>query len=243
MSSDLHTLSGAYALDALTPDEAAAFRKHLEACPACQQEVFELRAAAAQMGASQTATPPIELRQRIMAAADRQPQLPPLVDRSPVSTGAEEPEEVRRPRPRWFPRLAAAAAVAVIAGVGVTQLTEEEPQTQLATPVVRVFEANDADTATVPTKNGGSVSVAVSRSLGKVAVDSHRLPELNRGRVYQMWTIAGDDVESAGIVKTDRGATMPLPGTGSQVAITVEPAGGSERPTTSPIVAVKPSRV
>ena len=39
MSTDLHTLSGAYALNALSPEEAEEFRKHLEACAACRQEV------------------------------------------------------------------------------------------------------------------------------------------------------------------------------------------------------------
>ena len=33
MSTDLHTLSGAYALNALSAEEAEQFRQHLEACP------------------------------------------------------------------------------------------------------------------------------------------------------------------------------------------------------------------
>jgi len=35
MSTDLHTLSGAYAVDALSDDEARLFDTHLEGCPAC----------------------------------------------------------------------------------------------------------------------------------------------------------------------------------------------------------------
>src|ERR671929_154341 len=49
---DVHTLSGAYALDALDPEEASEFRAHLEGCAACRQEVRELRDAAASMGAA-----------------------------------------------------------------------------------------------------------------------------------------------------------------------------------------------
>ena len=41
MSTDLHTLSGAYALHALSSEEAEEFQKHLDACPACRQEVKE----------------------------------------------------------------------------------------------------------------------------------------------------------------------------------------------------------
>ncbi|MFX7198000.1 zf-HC2 domain-containing protein, partial [Acinetobacter baumannii] len=36
---DIHTLSGAYALDALEPDEAAAFEGHLDSCASCTDEV------------------------------------------------------------------------------------------------------------------------------------------------------------------------------------------------------------
>ena len=77
MSTDLHTLSGAYAVDALSPEEAEEFRKHLDGCPACREEVRELREAAARMGASEAVTPPAHLKANIMLAADRLPQLPP----------------------------------------------------------------------------------------------------------------------------------------------------------------------
>jgi anti-sigma-K factor RskA len=36
---------------------------------------------------------------------------------------------------------------------------------------------------------------------------------------------------------------MPLPASGTTVAITVEPAGGSKAPTTRPIVSVDPASV
>ena len=39
MSADLHTLTGAYAADALSDTEQLAFERHLTACPACAQEV------------------------------------------------------------------------------------------------------------------------------------------------------------------------------------------------------------
>ena len=73
MSNDLHTLSGAYALNALSPDEAREFREHYDLCPACQQEVRDLRDAAARMGASEAMQPPPQLKARVMSAADKQP--------------------------------------------------------------------------------------------------------------------------------------------------------------------------
>jgi anti-sigma factor RsiW len=46
MSSELHTLTGAYAAAALPEEEREAFERHLRDCAACRQEVRELRAPA-----------------------------------------------------------------------------------------------------------------------------------------------------------------------------------------------------
>ena len=44
---DIHALSGAYAVDALDDDERAQFEAHLAGCPSCRSEVDSLREAAA----------------------------------------------------------------------------------------------------------------------------------------------------------------------------------------------------
>ena len=44
---DLHTLAGAYVLDAVTAGERAAFAGHLAGCEQCRQEIREFRAATA----------------------------------------------------------------------------------------------------------------------------------------------------------------------------------------------------
>ena len=41
MTVDIHTLAGAYALDALNDLERAAFARHMTECEACAQEVAE----------------------------------------------------------------------------------------------------------------------------------------------------------------------------------------------------------
>jgi anti-sigma-K factor RskA len=233
MSTELHTLSGAYALDALSPEEAEQFRSHLAECAACRQEVRELTHAAALMGEVESSEPPAELRARVLAAADRTPQMPPRVRH--LSSGAR----------RWTPRLliAAAAAVVLVAiGVGYNQL--QEPEQQMAAPVAQVFNAPDAHRASMKTANGGEVSVATSPSLGKMAVETDKLPELGKGQVYQLWAIADGQPTSAGIREDPaQGAAMALPPAGIRVAITIEPAGGSEKPTTEPIMSVVPSEV
>lgn len=235
MSTDLHTLTGAFALNALSQEEAKQFQTHLDACASCQQEVLELQAAAARMGASEALTPPAHLKARVLAAADRSPQLPPKVRRL---------ESTRSPK--WTPRILAAAAAVVMvvgAGIGVGQMQQDEGNT-FAAPVAQVFEAPDAQKQTVDTANGGEVSLATSESLGKMAVDTDELPGLTNEQVYQLWAVESGNMVSAGLLEDPKaGAAMDLPDEGIQVAITIEPAGGSEQPTSDPIITVTPSEI
>ena len=236
MSSDLHTLSGAYAVNALSAEEAERFSRHLEQCAACRDEVRELREAAARMGASEAVAPPSALKARVLAAADKQPQLPPTV------TSIEQ----ARSR-RWTSKLvgAAAAVVLVVTGVSVaTRLAPDEEQPPVATsPVAQVFDAPDAHTATVSTSNGGKVEVATSAEAGRMAVETSGLPRLER-RSYQMWAIHNGKPTSVGIIEDlDAGKVMPMPASGTKVAITVEPEGGSKQPTRQPILEVDPEAV
>ena len=235
---ELHTLSGAYAIDALSAEEAAAFRTHLDTCVACCEEVRELRAAAARMGASEALSAPSHLRAKVLAAVDQTPQLPPRV--TPLRGGTTHAKRFSRPR-----MLIAAAAAVVIAavGVGITQLGHRD-EPVMAASVSKVFQAPDAHRATVSTANGGRLTVATSASLGKMAVETDRLPRLGQRQVYQIWAVHNGVMVSQGLVAdVGDGAAMAMPGKGIEVAITIEPAGGSKKPTTKPIVTVVPSSV
>lgn len=236
MSIDLHTLSGAYAVDALSPEEADEFDRHLEQCPACRDEVRELRAAAAEMGASEATPAPRALRARVLAAADHTPQLPPKVT----------PLEAARSR-RWLTRVVgAAAAVVLLAAVAFGVHQARSPEENTASPkVAQVFHAGDAKTATLRTPRG-TLLVATSQHLDRMAVDTHRLEALPGSKVYQLWTWTARSGKpaSAGIVARGvHGRVMTLPRSGTTVAITVEPAGGSKAPTTKPIVQLDPDKV
>src|ERR1700712_5240119 len=83
-TTDQHLNTGAMALDALPPDEAAAFSLHLESCPTCTAELTSFLETAAILGSSVAQTPPASLRRSVMEAVGRTPQLPPLTD---VTTG------------------------------------------------------------------------------------------------------------------------------------------------------------
>jgi anti-sigma-K factor RskA len=235
MSNDLHTLSGAYALDALSPEEAELFAKHLEQCPACRDEVRELQEVAARMGAAQVSAPPSARRARVLAAADQQPQLRPNV--MPIGSA--------RPR-RWAPRLVgAAAAVVLVAGgtaITVRELQQPTPQEQTQS-VAEVIAAPDAHTTKVATANGGEIEVATSAEYGQLAVRTDKLPKLTH-RTYQMWAVRNGRPTSVGLVNNlHAGKVMPIPSAGTTVAITIEPTGGSKTPTLPPIVSVDPQDV
>jgi anti-sigma-K factor RskA len=234
MSTDLHTLSGAYAVDALSAEEAQLFDTHLQECQACRDEVRELQEAAAKMGASEALVPPPALKARVLAAADKQPQLPPKV--TPIEAARSH---------RWPSRLVAAAAAVVLvlaAGVGIL-LNQRDEQSVMAQTVTQVFQAPDAHTKTVETDHG-ELTVATSPSLGRMAVETDGLQALSGRQVYQMWAIHDGTPTSVGLVDDpEAGKAMAMPGEGTTVAITVEPAGGSEQPTTAPFVTVDPTKV
>jgi anti-sigma factor RsiW len=65
--SELHQLTGAYALDALPDDERMAFEIHLADCSTCQQEVAEFAATTGALGAAVAETPPPGLKGEVMS--------------------------------------------------------------------------------------------------------------------------------------------------------------------------------
>jgi anti-sigma-K factor RskA len=230
MTPDIHTLAGAYVLDAIEPDERASFETHLSQCDSCRQEVAALRRAAASLGESLATAPPPELRTRVLALAERTPQLPPSVRDLPSAAPR------RRRTTRW---LAAAAAVVAFAagGVAVQQALEDHPPA--AVTAAEVFSSSDAQTRTIAIR-GGQARIAMSRELGLIAFDASDMPTLPGGRTYQLWVIDDTGPHSAGVV--DRPSlTLAIPAPDAQVALTTEPAGGSAQPTTEPLFTVEPS--
>jgi anti-sigma-K factor RskA len=194
------------------------------------------------MGGAEATTPPAHLKARILAAAERTPQQPPRPAAAQEDAPDAVPDELaaRRTgssRRRWSAWLAgAAAALVIVTGgiVGLQAMQEDEPE--LAPAVSQVFGADDARTATVGTENGGKLTVGVSPSRNEMAVDTRDLPELDDDHVYQLWAVHGDEVISVGILQDlGDGASMGMPEEDTEVAVTVEPEGGSEQPTSDPI--------
>jgi anti-sigma-K factor RskA len=214
----VHELSAAYVLDALEPEEREAFEEHLPSCASCQEEVADLSLAASELvWAAEPAVPSPELRERILEAAR-----------------AERPNVVPL-RPRRVSRVWAVAAVAACVAIGLA-IWDVSLHNQLS-------DARSVSLQRVPVAGlQGSVVVG---SGGSAALVAFHLPAAPAGKTYEAWVIPkGKSPAPAGLFKGGAPATfVPLNGkvpTGSQVAVTVEPAGGSAQPTSKPFAVSDP---
>ncbi len=96
--------------------------------------------------------------------------------------------------------------------------------------------------STTPDSNAAGMAIFPSAGTGYIMVEG--LPELGPDQTYQAWYGVGDEMTSAGLVSAGPhgvaivGGLDPVAGTDS-VALTVEPAGGVDQPTGTPIVAGK----
>ncbi len=238
MTAELHTLSGAYAVDAVPEGEAAAFKRHLRGCDSCRQEVQELRETAARLGTAVSGVPPQRLRENTLDQVSHTRQWPPLV------AAVRRAEPSRKPSVRIALWGAAAAAVGALVFGLVTTTTEPgaDPAQQQLASVNSVLTAPDA--ATVKGATLGATTVVTSQSRGKVVVLAGDLPPLTPGRVYQVWLIGASGVHSAGLLTSDgphrtRPVLAELPGRIDRVGITAEPMGGSRTPSTPAVAMIK----
>ena len=239
LAEDLHVLTGSYALDALPDLERAEFERHLPHCPSCDAEVRGLRETAARLAMTRALQPPPGMEQRVLASAYRTRQLPPLaVDhqrRAQVSRLFAGP---RGRIPRRVAAFAAAASVAAAVALGVTQVsTQHQLESARASDaaISRVVTAPDARIETTGTRAGGSVTVVASAALREAVVTATGMVSPPTGRVYQVWVMSASGARSAGLMA---GASTLLASAvvpGDRIGITVEPAGGTSKPTTTPV--------
>ena len=264
MNQSPHLLTGAYAVGALDPAELAEFEAHLADCPECSAEVRGLLGTAARLASAEAVEPPARLKPAVMARIATTRQQPPLETASDEESGeATAPAApaapalggdvvpIRRPGWSWGQKaLAAAAAVLAVVSIGLSALlaqssaTRQQLDAQQQT-ITRVLTASDARTLAGPVAGGGRGAVVVSPSLGATVFVASQLPAAPSGHTYELWYLGADgSAVPAGtfVPGADGHAATVLtgaPGQAAAVGMTVEPAGGSPQPTTTPILAVK----
>ncbi|BDU08606.1 anti-sigma factor [Nocardia cyriacigeorgica] len=147
----------------------------------------------------------------------------------------------RRKHLRWA---AAAAAIAVVVAIGATvlgQRGEEQAPARMVT-ADQVLQQPDARIATSPVSTGGTLIAHISDELGAVAITFDAVPQPPDGYAHQLWLIGAEGVpRSAGVLSGQPTPEAPYVTeftASDQLAMTVEPTGGSPGPTTDPIAAL-----
>lgn len=231
-----------HALGTLQGDERARLEAHLESCPACREELAELRGDMAVIAMSTAGPkPPQRSRQRLLDAIAKEPRVPATESR-------------RASRFNWWAALGWAAALAML--VVVIQLRRENyflresvanlgaltsQQTfELANAqrVVDTLTAPEAQTVTLvaskaPPQPQGKAFYLKNRS-GLVFVANH-LPPLPPDKIYELWLIPTSGAPiPAGLFKPDAKGNATVvnpPGLPAGVeaktfAVTLESASG-----------------
>ena len=254
--SDLHALAGAYAMDAVPEPDRAAFERHLASCEPCRQEVRGLREATAALAAATAVQPSAAFRETALRAAGQTRQFPPATAAPPPWRALRRQGRGLRQRGRrgWRPRLGVAlagavacvlAVAAVVTGISAYGMHSRLDQDQGHDhAVAMVLGAPDATMMSAPVATGGSATVVMShreRALVFTAADLRVLPP---SESYELWLMGPAGNRPAGMINVSGSGKMAGPmvvsglSAGDSVGLTVEPAGGSPRPTTPTVVVI-----
>ena len=244
-------LAAAYALGALSAEEARRFEAYLAGAPEAQREVAEYREVAALLAlAGPESAPSADLRERVLARGRGSP-LPSTAGR-------------RRSMGPWL-ALAAGLVAVVGLGFGYAQFTTvRDLRKQLAQIGARLEQTSDRLRTREATLNAilepgvqlfqltasgdpePLLQLFWDRRRHLAVIHGFRLDSVPQGRAYQLWFIKdGAPVpsvtfrpEATGRVLVE-GIEVPADGDVSAAALTVEPESGSPQPT-SPIRLVGP---
>jgi anti-sigma-K factor RskA len=227
-------LKDAYVLGALPEEERLSFEDYLAAHPERQAEIDELGAVAGLLAFSpQEQEPSPELRSRIMEVVEAEAE-PRRGRRQSTFARVRDYLSVRS--------LALGAAVLLVIGllswnvalqVQVEDLRGqvEDARDQRQTQTIQL-EGSWAD-------QGANAEVA-SIHKNQVILVARNLPSVPEDKTCQIWVISKGVPKPSGLFQPD-GNMIATPITNSianadVIAVTVEPAGGSEKPTSDPVL-------
>ncbi len=257
---DIHTLTGAYALNALPQDERVVFEEHLDTCDPCARETDEFLATTAKLGGLLSEPAPADLKASVLDEVDRTRQ------ERPASGGEAEVVSLadrRRPPPAWITWItASAAAVAVIAVVAMgvqlgsvndrleqaesiaSQATEQLDEVQSRSArIEQLLAAPDVQTVSYQ-QEGVHSRLVVSDERGEAVFVASGLDPAPHEHTYELWVHGDDGAVPVGLFDVENGATVTQIVEGdfasaAAIGVTVEPAGGSPQPTTDPVMVME----
>ncbi|MGW8597913.1 anti-sigma factor [Streptomyces sp. NPDC055893] len=240
---DPHMLSGAYALHALSDEERREYERHLAACASCAEEVAAFSETAAGLGLAASAPVPPSLKEDVLRRITQVRQDPAAV---PAAPARDTPSRGRARRGLLWALAASIVSAVLLGRTAVVQhrlAQDAERETrrvqQAAGEVAAVLAAPDARLTATALPQGATGTVVVSRSLDQAVFTASDLAVPPRGKVYQLWFDDRGTMRPAGLLDPDRTTTATLMdgrvGGATGMGITIEPAGGSARPTSAPI--------
>lgn len=218
---EIHELAAFYALDALSPEERAAFEAHLSGCERCRSELAEYDPGVEALARSVAEPAPPTMKAEVIAR----------IDAAGRSTGGTVTPLFRR----VAPLIAAAAAIAVfVLVVGIGPASEQER-------IDSVLASDDAVTVIVEAEVVSAAEVIYTPA-GDAVFSATGLSAIPDTETYQLWLIGEDGPVSAGVFQPDPegGALVLLDGDvrpGLVLGLTIEPAGGSVAPTGDILIA------
>lgn len=246
---ELRALLPAYVIGAADADEIARVRVLLEQCPEARAEMDEYAAVSAGLYAPiAPVTPPADLHDRILGKVRAQAAPPP-----PVTAPVAAPRVVKRDARRLFAWGLATAAALLLIATNVYWLSringlQSEMNALLRQRDQAVALASDTNlqrltlTSTEPNSTTPLATLLWTAQAPEVVLTGVNLPVLAAGQTYQLWLIGDGSPVSAGVFSPDESGLAALSFSADQpiqayqaAAISVEPAGGSSAPTTTPI--------
>jgi anti-sigma-K factor RskA len=257
-------LAAAYALGALSPEEVSRFEAFLATSPEAQREVAELREVAALLALGQgEAAPSADLRERVLARVSTGKTVP-IGRATPSSTTGTAPSVTpgRVPPLYWG---ALAASLLAVVGLGWSSARLRSEMARLRETIAsteatladrqRRLEEREATLNSIfepsvklyqLTASGDpepSIQLFWDQKRNTAIIHGFRLKPVPGGREYQLWFIKdGKPVPSVTFKPEPTGHArveqipVPVGGALSAAAITVEPEGGSQQPTSTPIL-------
>ncbi|MDA3038248.1 MAG: anti-sigma factor [Actinomycetota bacterium] len=222
MTSELHHLAGAYALDALEDSERVAFEQHLASCDSCAVEVADFRATAAMLAEGVATAPPPHLKSKVMAEVARTRQVPPTV----------VPLRGRRPIRMAVASVAAGLLIVALGAAAVLR----SGRTDGIEDVIAAADAVTVNLAATEDLEGdpGMLRLVWSAERDEVVVIGDGLADPGAGKVHQLWLLVDDEAVPEDLLVPEDGAIRQVLEVSDRTAegwgVTIEPATGSATP-------------
>jgi anti-sigma-K factor RskA len=203
---EIEELIGAYALDAVDPDERAAVEQHLAVCARCRAELAEHREVAALLAYEGNPAPSV-VWDRIVRSLEEPPPALRLTVESPMDVVSIEERRRAKFQRRVYAAIAAVAAVAALV-LGIVVVSREDPapfEVDLAQVAGEALADPASSKTTLRPADGGAGPevTAVVTPEGDGFIIGPDLPALGTDRTYQLWGITGDQAISLGVLGTD----------------------------------------